>query len=293
MNGLLRFSIAMVLLALVTGCGDTAEQTKQRQNPPVLAATVPGDLTYQDVLQKGEAVHSLAMIDETRIWVGTTAGLYGSTSNGLWASLSSEIEANDVAGWYIDPENPQHIYIGGNRTLKVSLDGGKSWKNMSEGLPDAPDIRGIAGVRKDGELHLYAAVSGEGVYLSKNNGKWEKWLPLDQDVYMIDYHPDEDRVYVATQYGVLFSHGEKWETEPLPNAEQVYSLAVDDRDGSLYVATEQGILHKKDGTWMPLPVKAPERLVVIAQGAGDYQLVGIGESAYIYTLLDEKWTKWE
>jgi ligand-binding sensor domain-containing protein len=291
-KGLIRFCIGLVVLAAVTGCSETAEPGNHHA-PPVSSATVPGDLTYQDVLQKGEAVHSLAMTDDATIWVGTTAGLYRSTGSGLWASFSPQIESDDVTGWYIDPADPQHVYIGGSGTMKVSVDGGKSWKPMTDGLPDAPDIRSITGVRKDGELRLYAAVSGEGVYLSRNGGKWEKWQSLDQEIYMIDYDPAEERMYVATQYGLFHDEQDRWEAEQLPDAKQVYSLAVDDRDGTIYVATEQGVLQKRDGAWTPLEAKAPERLVVIAQGAGDTQLVGIGESAYLYALQDGKWTKRE
>jgi hypothetical protein len=108
----------------------------------------------------------------------------------------------------------------------------------------------------------------------------------------MDYNPDENRLYVATQYGLLYDHNGQWEAESVPGVEQIYSLAVDRQNGTLAVATEDGIFQKVDGEWLPLSARAPERLIVIAPGTGSYQLVGIGESAFIYALNDGKWTKW-
>jgi photosystem II stability/assembly factor-like uncharacterized protein len=294
MKGAWRWSVGLILLALVAGCAED-EQTKPISPAPVTAAALPGDLTYQDVLQQGEVVHNLAMTaDAQHIWVGTHSGLYSSVGGGLWALLSPELEQEDITGWFIDPEQPAHMYAAGMNGVKRSTDGGKSWKEIGAGLPPSPNIHSFTGIRDGEQVRLFAFVTGEGIYQSNDGGEqWKLWMTLDQEVYAMDYHPDEKRLYVATQYGLLFDHNGQWETESVPGVEQIYSLAVDRRDGTVAVATEDGIYQKADGEWRPLSARAPERLIVIAPGTGNYQLVGIGESAFIYALSDGKWSKWD
>lgn len=293
MRGIIRFCISLVILLAATGCG--SETTPSTEKKPVSAATIPGDLSYQDVLQKGAVIHNLAMTPEGKVWVGTHAGLFSSADNQLWLEVSTKLADVDVTGWYIDPEKSGDIYIGGSNALKASHDHGKTWTDLVQGLPENPDVRGLVGVRDASGLTLYAAISGDGVYRFGPSGQWEKWLPLDQEVYSIAYLAKENRIYVATQYGLLFAATDEkvWQTEPLGTIEQIYSMTVDERDGIIILATEQGIMQKTGDAWEPLAVKTPERLVVINQGSGDTQLVGVGESAYVYILRKDTWTKME
>jgi ligand-binding sensor domain-containing protein len=294
MKGAWRGSVGLILLAVLVGCAED-ERIKPIAPAPVTAAKLSGDLTYQDVLQKGEVVHHVTMTaDAQRVWVGTHSGLYSSVGGGLWALLSPELEREDISGWFIDPEQPEHVFAAGNNGVKRSTDGGKSWKAIGSGLPASPNIHSFTGLREGEQVRLFAFVSGEGIYLSNDGGEqWKLWLPLDQEVYAMDYHPREQRLYAATQYGLLYDRNGQWETENVPGVEQIYSVAVDRRDGTVSIATEQGIYQKAGGEWRPLAAKAPERLIVIAPGTGGYQLVGIGESAFIYALADGKWTKWD
>ncbi|MEJ8546719.1 hypothetical protein [Brevibacillus borstelensis] len=292
MKGLLQWGMILMAWALLAGCSESG-RSKPVQ-PPVTAAAVPGDLTYQDVVQKGEVVHNLSMTpDAQHIWVGTHAGLYHSTGGGAWGSLSTELEQEDVTGWFVDPNNPQRIFAAGNSGVLQSTDGGKKWSKVGKGLPEPADIRSFAGIREGDQIRLFAFVTGEGIYQSSNAGKdWSLWLPLDQEVYAMDYDPMENRLYVAAQFNLLYHEDGQWKTEVVPNAQQVYSLTVDRTSGILAVATDRGIMEKIDGIWQQLDAKSPETLIVIAPGAGEYRWVGIGESAFVYTLSNGKWKKW-
>lgn len=292
MKGNIRFCIGVALFLIAAGCSSQGPSTDHGKIA-VVAANISGDLSYQDVLQRGAVIHNLAMTASEKIWVGTHAGLFSSADNKLWFTVSPKLDTVDVTDWYIDPDDTAKIILGGNNVMKRSEDGGNIWHDFTQGLPENPDIRGLVGVKKGSELYLYAAASGEGVYRSVAGAAWEKWLPLDQEVYSIAHHEDDDRIYVATQYGLLHAAEKGWETEPVGDAEQIYSLCIDDRNGTLYVATELGVMKKQDGVWAQLANSAPERLVVLNEGVGDYQLVGVGESAYIYTLRNDVWTKLE
>ncbi|MFD2368540.1 WD40/YVTN/BNR-like repeat-containing protein [Brevibacillus sp. GCM10020057] len=281
--------MALVLLA---GCADS--ESSKPAPPSVTAAALKGDLTYQDVLEKGETVHNLAMTaDAEHVWVGTHAGLYSSTPGGLWSLLSPELEHHDIAGWFVDPEDPRQIYAAGSEGVLFSRDGGKRWTSIGSGLPSSADIRSFAGIREGEQIRLFAFVSGEGIYQSTDGGqKWSLWQPMDQEVFSMDFDPEEERLYVAAQFSLLYNDDGEWKTETLPGAQQIYSLSIDRRTGVLAVATEQGIYEKVKGEWQLLDARSPEKLIMISAGEGDTKWVGVGESALIYKLSDNRWVKW-
>lgn len=292
MTGYLRWGIGVTVLALLVGCSDS--ERGEPTSSSVVAAALPGDLTYQDVLEKGETVHNLAMTPDTgRIWVGTHAGLYSSADGGMWGLVSPQLEQQDITGWFVDPQDTQRIIAAGSEGVWRSQDGGKTWSSIGKGLPTPANIRSFAGIREGEQIRLFAFVSGEGIYQSVDGGmNWSLWQPMDQEVYAMDFNPEENRLYVAAQFSLFYNEDGEWKTEPLPQAQQIYSLSVDRRTGVLAAATEQGIFEKVDGEWRLLDARAPEKLIVIAQGAGDAKWVGIGESALIYKLTRERWTKW-
>lgn len=292
MKGFVRWGMGAMVLVLLAGCGESGPS--KPASPSVTAAALKGDLTYQDVLEKGETVHNLAMtMDAERIWVGTHAGLYSSTTGGLWSLLSTQLEYHDIAGWFVDPEDPRQIYAAGSEGVLFSGDGGKQWSSIGSGLPSPADIRSFAGIREGEQIRLFAFVSGEGIYQSADGGqKWSLWQPMDQEVFSMDFAPAENRLYVAAQFSLLYNEDGEWKTEVLPGAQQIYSLSVDRRTGVLAVATEQGIFEKAKGEWRLLDARSPEKLIMIASGEGDTKWVGVGESALIYKLTDNRWVKW-
>lgn len=293
MKGFLRWGFGAMVLVILAGCGETVQPNKPAP-PSVTAAALKGDLTYQDVLEKGETVHNLAMTaDAERVWVGTHSGLYSSTPGGLWSLLSTQLEQHDIAGWYVDPNDPHQIFAAGSQGVLRSTDGGKQWESIGTGLPDAADVRSFAGIREGEQIRLFAFVSGEGIYQSVDGGeKWSLWQPMDQEVFSMDFDPEENRLYVAAQFSLLYNEDGEWKTEVLPGAQQIYSLSVDRRTGVLAVATEQGVFEKIKGEWRPLDARAPEKLIMISSGEGDTRWVGVGESALIYKLSDNRWVKW-
>ena len=108
----------------------------------------------------------------------------------------------------------------------------------------------------------------------------------------MDFNPEENRLYVAAQFSLLYNEDGEWKTEVLPQAQQIYSLSVDKRTGILAVATEQGIFEKIKGEWRLLDARSPEKLIMISSGEGETKWVGVGESALIYKLSDNRWVKW-
>jgi len=83
---------------------------------------------------------------------------YGSTWQDIGSSLP-DVPANAVV---VDPLYPERVYIGNDLGVYVSLDGGTSWGNFSEGLPDAVIAMDLSISPLNGKLR--AATHGNGAY---------------------------------------------------------------------------------------------------------------------------------
>lgn len=282
----------------VAGCqddGQTTVQPRKNQQLPVVAAHIQGDLTYQDVLQKGEVVHAVGMPGQAgQVWLGTHRGLYVSAEKNTWALLSPDLGNEDITAWVVNPNDPDEVFVAGESVSFRSTDGGHSWEPVGEGLPASPDILSVVDATEWKQRVMYTLVANEGVFRSGDGGlHWKKYMALEQPVNSMEYNAADGHLYVVTQDGILVDDNGNWLKEELPGASQVYSLAADNVNKNLYAATSEGILQKRNGTWKLLPDKLPERLVVIAAGSDKNTLVGVGESALLYVLQQEGWKKWE
>ncbi|TPG70737.1 hypothetical protein EEL32_01735 [Brevibacillus laterosporus] len=280
----------------VVDMSQTAEEPKVKQ--AVKLAQITGELTYQDVLQKGDSINSLALDQGgEQVWLATHAGLYASADHGLWGAVTDEMEHANVKSIYFDPTKPKGVYVAGANVCKVSKDGGKTWKKIDKGLPKEYDIQSLIGVPTSKGTSLYAFVNREGVYESKDAGaNWQLQFPLDTvEGYDLDYVPREQKLYVLTQNEVLSVdiHGGDWQNEWREGDSHIYSIAANKSNDALYAASDKGILLKDGKEWTLLSSELPEKLINISYGTADTPIIGIGESAQIYKYSQEKWKKWE
>ena len=284
--------------ALLVGCTPQNQeglQQKPSHTSPVEAAQIPGDLTYQDVLQAGEQIHFVYVSpQDLRILLGTHAGIYGSAKGGLWSAYSPKMVKSDITGIYVEPSNPQWIYVAGNQVSKLTLDGGKTWKNVKAGLPPSLDIRSVTGCSTDQGVNLFTYVENEGIYKSSDGGDhWKKWLTVDTEVFAMDYDRNDNRLYLLTQAGLFFEQNGQLNREATPVAQQMYSFSIDRDHNRIYLATDQGVMMKTDGKWEVLGKQLPEQVVLLASGSIGNQMVAVGESASLYLLQNNEWKKWE
>ncbi|WP_126425144.1 WD40/YVTN/BNR-like repeat-containing protein [Brevibacillus marinus] len=281
-------------LLLLPAC--SVQETAQRNttSPPIQAAQIPGDLTYQDVLQTGGYVTAVGMSpSEPRIWLGTHSGLYLSAGGEMWALLSDELADDTISGWVIDPQRPQWVIVGTSKGCKQSKDGGKTWQSVGSGLPGGAELRLLTGGRTASRLQLFAYLGEEGIYHSDDGGgTWRKWMDVDQEVTAMLYVPQQQQLYVVTQDSLLRSSGGTWERAGIPDVRQIYSLAADPEE-RLYLATDEGVFYQAEDGWTPLAPQTPEKLIMLGTGWGEYRLVAVGESAFLYTLYNDQWQQWE
>ncbi|MGD8191823.1 WD40/YVTN/BNR-like repeat-containing protein [Brevibacillus ginsengisoli] len=288
--------IGGLVAALLVGCTpQNQEERKISHTSPVQAAQIPGDLTYQDVLQTGEQIHfAYVSPQDLRILLGTHAGIYGSAKDGLWSAYSPEMAKSDITGIYVEPSNPHWIYVAGNQVSKLTHDGGNTWKNVSTGLPTPLDIRSIAGFSTGQGVNLFAYVENEGIYKSSDSGEhWKKWLAVNTEVIAMDYDKNSNRLYILTQEGLFFEENGHLNQEGTPVARQMYSFSIDRDNNRIYLATDQGVMMKSDGKWESLGKQLPEQVILLASGSIGHQMIAVGESASLYLLQDNQWEKWE
>lgn len=126
------------------------------------------------------------------LWSNSThRGLYKSTDAGkTWEKILYISDKAGVADLEIDPTNPNTLYAttwefrrlpyafnsGGNGSgMYKSTDGGKTWKELSNGLPKKPFGRVAIALAPSAPQHLLAIVESEntGLYISSDGG--ENW----------------------------------------------------------------------------------------------------------------------
>ncbi len=172
-------------------------------------------------------------------------------------------------------EHRTHIYIGlagegeliGEGRLLRKADGEDEWQDISQGLPDNPQVRALL-VRPGNPAVIYAGTQ-EGVYRSTDRGS--HWEGLDDgaqgnDVWSLTVHPKNPDVIFAGFEPCSISRsqdgGSTWEkmdtsrvvfpnitTYMEPTAKRVIGMAIDPVNPmNMYAAIEVGgLLASRDG----------------------------------------------
>jgi photosystem II stability/assembly factor-like uncharacterized protein len=67
-----------------------------------------------------------------------TSHVYKSTDYGTnWVDVGSSLPDVPANAVVVDPDSPQHVYVGNDLGVYVSLDGGATWSEFNEGFPGA------------------------------------------------------------------------------------------------------------------------------------------------------------
>lgn len=206
------YSIACVELApsnpntVWVGTGENNNQRSVAYGDGVYKSLDGGKSFVNMGLKTSEHIGNIIIhpTDESTVWVaaygplwssGGERGVYKTTDGGkTWERTLSVSEETGIAEIAIDPENPSILYasahqrrrhewtyIGGGpeSTLYKSTDGGKTWREISAGLPKQDIGRIGLAVAPSDPNYVYAIVEARygkaGVYLSTNKGEsWSK-----------------------------------------------------------------------------------------------------------------------
>ena len=141
------------------GSGHPDVQSIRKGQPPRLGLIESNDAgaTWQPVSLSGEVdFHGLAAA-HNRVygWDATSGRFMVSTDRQTWETRSTL----PLAGFAVDPANPDHIVAAGQRGLIDSTDGGRTWRDRP-----GPSLRtlswdataGLVGAAPDGTVHRSA-----------------------------------------------------------------------------------------------------------------------------------------
>jgi photosystem II stability/assembly factor-like uncharacterized protein len=178
-------------------------------------------------------VWSLALYpgDPDTIAAGTGKGVYLSRDAGAhWTHISppDDPEIRPVVSLAFDPARATTIYAGTTHLPWRTVDGGKTWHSIHEGMIDDSDVFSIQVDAKRPARVFASACSG--VYSSQNEA--EKWVHLDTPkgafrTHFVALDPRAaDVVFAGTTGGLLRSadSGHAWRTV---SAESIKSIAFD------------------------------------------------------------------
>lgn len=238
-GSLAALAIAAIIVGAIVNSGEGDNSGSPSPTAPA-AAGLPNTPDY----------HSLAVSpsDPRRVLLGTHQGVYSSTDGGkTWRfeSLSGQDAMNLVSA------GAQTLWTAGHNVLAKSVDGGRTWIPLDpQGLPSL-DLHGFATDPRHART-LYAAVAGQGLYRSTDNGV--SFKPISRDVggsvMALAVTPTGDILAGDMKQGLVVSadSGRSWRRVL---SAQLMGLALNPKDPRRIVATGPGVLLSTNGgrTW--------------------------------------------
>ncbi len=131
-------------------------------------------------------------------------GVYKTVNGGNeWLKLPVNCKAWSVA---LDPTNTNKVFVGCEGGIRISTDGGVSWKPSNAGMPPEALISAIV-VDSSNPINIWGADYFSGVYVSVNGGKtWEQHNEglTSRAVLDLVISNDGRTLYASTQGGGVF-----------------------------------------------------------------------------------------
>jgi photosystem II stability/assembly factor-like uncharacterized protein len=231
-----------------------------------MASQVSGSaIGREELLTRGHHLHSLAVLagDPETILVGTHGGLFKSADEGkTWEVVPGDVAQTDVMGLYVHQGSDQVIYASGHDIgIMKSIDNGRSWISLVQGLPEHPDVHAMTSNPHNSQ-EVYVWVVGAGLFKSSNGG--ERWSLISPglariNVFSLAVHPGKpETLYAGTSAGFLVTHngGFSWKLVKEGSPEEpLFALLIDPENPKvIFGGTQQGMLKTVDEglSWSPV-----------------------------------------
>lgn len=187
-------ALCLALISVLgSACDPTAESAKTGADPG-----------------KRAHIHGIAVAptNTSPVLLATHDGISSASPDGLFSRVSQD--GFDFAAFDAHPTDQKvlfasgHPKIGGNLAFMLSRDAGKTWILISTGSTAQNDVHRIAVSRTDPQT-IFS--TNRGLHVSRDGGRtWNFVAPLpDGFVDLAASSIDRDRLYAATEQGLLFS----------------------------------------------------------------------------------------
>ena len=246
--------------------------------------------TWQLIGLEGLIVRAIAQARSNPdiLIAGATDGVYRSEDSGKhWIRISPE-KHEDLRNFdsiAIDPHDPNTIYAGTYHLPWKTVDGGKNWSPVHQGMVDDSDVMSIM-IDQNDASHVFASACS-GIYHSPDGGaNWTKFKGIPKDsrrtVHILQDPKRPSTVYAATTEGLwkTSDDGATWRLIT-PVSWSILSMVIDPENsdrlilgterlgvqvssdgGETYRASNQGFSHRRivDAAVDP---QHPERALVV------------------------------
>jgi len=206
-----------------------------------IGATRPLFAAETDVtaLINGTDFHGISVDanDSSRIYLATHHGLFVVAPNGD-ADRVSDLQA-DFMGFTPHPTDSNIFYAsghpakGGNLGVIKSVDGGKSWEKIADGIGGPVDYHQMDVSKANPNIVIG---NSRGLQMSKDGGKtWKMVGPMPKGtIDLAASGKDENTIYAATQGGIVRSTdgGKSW--APAHTLRRTVTMIDAAADGKLY-----------------------------------------------------------
>jgi len=214
--------------------------------------------TWQLIGLEGLEVRAIAQARSNAdiLVAGATDGVYRSDDAGKhWARISPE-KHEDLRNFdsiAIDPRDPDTIYAGTYHLPWKTVDGGKNWAPIHQGMVDDSDVMSITVDQAD-PSHVFASACS-GIYQSPDGGaNWTKFKGITKDsrrtVHILQDPKRPMTVYAATTEGLwkTADGGTTWGLVT-PASWSILSMVIDPENSDrLILGTERlGVQVSGDG----------------------------------------------
>jgi len=230
---------------------------QRHKEPGGFFKTTDGGLTWREAKElKKESIHSMVQStsDPDVLMVGTTNGIWVSNNSGDdWKKTSSDTMPVNIGSLAIDPRNTDTVYAGTWWRAYKTIDAGKSWRLIKDGMIDDSDVFAVTIDRQNPDHVVASACSG--IYESFNKG--EKWAKIQgipaqsRRTRDILQHPSKPgTIYAATTEGFWMTSdgGKGWALTTQRDLE-INSIAVHpDEPNRVFIGTNNyGVMVSNDG----------------------------------------------
>ena len=203
----------LVALCIIIWAKSIAQKKIEKENIPKWATTNTTAFSFRSL---GPATTSGRIVDlvvnpnnPAEIYLAlASSGVWKTTNNGTtWNPIFDKQNSYSTGCIAIDPNNSNIIWLGSGENnnqrsvaygdgIYLSLDGGKSWKNV--GLKESEHI-GMIAIDPNNSNHVYVAAYGplwraggdRGIYETKNGGEsWSRILEVSEHTGFNEIHMD-------------------------------------------------------------------------------------------------------